>query len=253
MIKNIHCIKVDGKELKTEKEFIGYYLKKLGDFKKADKDFIELPFVKNERKWVLEILHDFEPADNDAKVFKINLGRYLASFLNGRSWVAEEEFKNHPNNFEKSVDEEAEKDFSQAVKWFEDQISNVTESELIKKFIEQQIAKTEATSVKWLNEVKDLSTNYRLKGHFKSGQKFLAYLKEQLYELTENRIYFIKNGKQVMSSWDFLTSTGLVKSVKDKHGVTINPTHNFKLLKLVRLQFFENAKQKFIEERTLNH
>ena len=69
-------------------------------------------------------------------------------------------------------------------------------------------------------------------------------------EKEENKIYLIKGGKQVVSSWEFMQQTGTLDRMKQK-GITINPTHSFELLKQTRQELFEKAKQNFSEERKM--
>lgn len=69
-------------------------------------------------------------------------------------------------------------------------------------------------------------------------------------EKEENKIYFIKGGKQIVSSWEFMQQTGMIDGMKQK-GITINPIHSFELLKQTRQELFEKAKQNFLEERKM--
>ncbi|MDQ3049374.1 MAG: hypothetical protein M3Q95_00665 [Bacteroidota bacterium] len=79
---------------------------------------------------------------------------------------------------------------------------------------------------------------------------FLESLIEKIKN-ESNNIYLIKGGKQVMSTWDYLEKTDFIKKLYEEHGAIMNPTHDFKLLKPVRLELYEQAKTSFIEERNL--
>jgi hypothetical protein len=240
MIKSYYCIKVGNKEIKTEKEFTDVYLSKLKELKKADKNFIELPFVENERKWVVEMLEDFEPADKASELFKKNLFRFLGGFLNKRLLVAEEEFKSLPENFENSVNEISIEIFKQATDNYKEKIDLITDKNVLQNFINDQIKHCESTSQQWLAKA-DFSS-YHLKGEFIGGQKYLSFLKDRLTELQEKVTYLFKDGKRVTSYYDFAKS----------QGIKINPTHNFDLLKEHRLELFKKEVKKFEEERVVD-
>ena len=59
-----------------------------------------------------------------------------------------------------------------------------------------------------------------------------------------------KGGKEV-SFWNCATEGGMIKHFS-KSGFVFNPTHNFELLKPIRLQLFEKFKLGFIDERRIN-
>lgn len=73
----------------------------------------------------------------------------------------------------------------------------------------------------------------------------------ELWEEEPNAVYLFKNGKRVSSTYDFLKDIGFVERMQSEHGFTINPTHNFELLKETRRGLFEEWKTAFIEERTI--
>jgi hypothetical protein len=56
-----------------------------------------------------------------------------------------------------------------------------------------------------------------------------------------------------MSTWDFLTKTGFIENMKEKHGAILNPTHDFDLLKEARFEQFKEWQAEFVNERNLNH
>lgn len=70
-------------------------------------------------------------------------------------------------------------------------------------------------------------------------------------EAEEGVTYLYKNGKQMMSAWKFFTQTGTLERF-EKAGMSMNPVHNFELLKPYRLEKFKAAKKLFIEEREIN-
>lgn len=88
--------------------------------------------------------------------------------------------------------------------------------------------------------------------------KFLEWLKELQKndgtdaekEQDENRVHLIKGDKQVMTWWDFLNEAGIVDAIKQKGA--FNPIHSFELLKTIKLEQYEKARQSFVEERELN-
>ena len=66
--------------------------------------------------------------------------------------------------------------------------------------------------------------------------------------------YFDKNPKEggiEISLWDYLEQSGIIDKAK-KLGKTINPTHNFELLKQTRIEQYAIKKDKFVKERELN-
>ena len=80
-----------------------------------------------------------------------------------------------------------------------------------------------------------------------------CYLLARLRQLNEStqrgetdneRVYFIKNGKQQMPIYDF------VKAINPES--PINPTHNYELLKEHRLKTYKDAEGKFIEQRNID-
>lgn len=70
-------------------------------------------------------------------------------------------------------------------------------------------------------------------------------------ESEEGTIYLFKNGKRIMSDYEFLEHTGLDKTFKAK-GISFPPLHNAEILKASRLERFEQAKIKLIEERRID-
>lgn len=75
-------------------------------------------------------------------------------------------------------------------------------------------------------------------------QPYTDSASEEPQETEENRIYFIKDGQQQMPVYDF------VKAINPD--APINPTHNFDLLKQHRLNTYNDAEAKFIEQRNIN-
>lgn len=67
----------------------------------------------------------------------------------------------------------------------------------------------------------------------------------------EGVTYLYKNGKRMMSTWNFLTKTGMLDRMA-KAGITFNPVHDFEKLKPFRLEEYAIAKKSFIEEREIN-
>ncbi|HXH19660.1 MAG TPA: hypothetical protein VNJ07_11325, partial [Chitinophagales bacterium] len=52
--------------------------------------------------------------------------------------------------------------------------------------------------------------------------------------------------------YEMLKVSGQLDRWKKERGIILNPTHNFKLLKPVRLELFEKAKKDFIHERKVS-
>jgi hypothetical protein len=77
--------------------------------------------------------------------------------------------------------------------------------------------------------------------------------------ITPNRFIQIKRyieyGKKLLSSrqnnWESMQKSGLLEALQNI-GLTINPTHNFEMLRSKRIELIENEKKKFIEERDIN-
>lgn len=67
----------------------------------------------------------------------------------------------------------------------------------------------------------------------------------------DDRIVFYSKGKRQMSGWEFMSKSGLIDRMAKK-GMTINPTHDYELLKPVRKGLYDKAKDNFIKERTLD-
>lgn len=60
----------------------------------------------------------------------------------------------------------------------------------------------------------------------------------------DDKIYFIKDNQQQMPVYDFIKAMN--------PDASINPTHNFELLKAHRLKMYDKAEQEYIAERTVN-
>ena len=167
MGNSYYCIQHEGKELKTLKDLEAWYMNKIKELQKADKEFNELPFVEEERKMVIDILKDFVPTDNESEIFKNVLWRYLSSFLNMRLFVAKE--KHEP----------AQDRFPGIYLWFLEQMDMIKDADLQKKFIEGEIERTEKTSLEWIRKGADFKQKH-LKAEFEGGQKYLAFLKDRI-------------------------------------------------------------------------
>lgn len=60
----------------------------------------------------------------------------------------------------------------------------------------------------------------------------------------DDKIYFIKDNAQQMPIYDFIKAMN--------PDASINPTHNFELLKAHRMKMYDKAEQEYIAERTIN-
>lgn len=81
---------------------------------------------------------------------------------------------------------------------------------------------------------------------------YIDFLKGDILEITDNRIYFIKDGKRQMSGFDWITEIDKARGKKELSKVIL-PTHNFEMLKAHRLKnVFEADKAKLIEENRIN-
>lgn len=68
-----------------------------------------------------------------------------------------------------------------------------------------------------------------------------------------NVVKWYENGKKVKSDWDFMTDSGIIKGMKERFNVDINPTHDFNMLKRHRLKQYETYLSEIKNERELNH
>lgn len=104
--------------------------------------------------------------------------------------------------------------------------------------------------LQWSNEYLkrfDLGTPYHL-----LLSNYIDFLKGDISEITDDRIYFIKDGKRQMSGFDWINEIEKArgeKNISDK----ILPTHSFEMLKAHRIKnVFEADKAKLIEENRIN-
>ncbi len=236
-----------GRELKTEKDFIAFYMEYTKEQKHFNPLFDELEFLKQERKDISELIEINEPIDVASGQFKFELTKYLAGFLNRKLFVFQEAEKNSPENFENSANEIALKEFNHHVKVFEEKMKAILDKQTQIDFIKNEVEKTKSTIQNWLSEGLSNSTNYHDKGEFEAGQKYLSYLKNSL-ETVDTNIYWIKDGKQVLSTWDYIQ-----ECTSDNFKANFTPFHDFNLLKENRLTQFKEKQTEFIEFRELNH
>lgn len=218
MSKSYYCIKHDNKELKTLEDLQGWYMNKIRELQKEDKDFDELPFVEDERKIVIDTLSEFVPDDNDSALFKNALWRYLSTFLNARLWVAKDKHDTESDHYPRII------------KWYNESIEMLKDKNLRIKFVKEEIVRAEENSLDWIKKGADFNDK-RLKAEFEAGQKYLEFLKS-----TEQGFHLEAQEGGI---------------VEDQKVFKLNPTHNFELLKEHRKKYFEERKSRFISDRKL--
>lgn len=69
---------------------------------------------------------------------------------------------------------------------------------------------------------------------------------------SEEKIYLYKDGKKQMSEYEFFKQIGSFENL-EKFGMTLNPVHDFNLLKPKRQTDFDKFKSSFLDERKLNN
>lgn len=104
--------------------------------------------------------------------------------------------------------------------------------------------------LQWSNEYLnrfDLGTPYHL-----LLSNYIDFLKGDISEITDDRIYLYKGGKRQMSAFGFITDIEKARGKKIISDIIL-PIHNFKMLKAHRLKnVFEAEKAKLIEENKIN-
>lgn len=162
-----YFIERDGKQLKTVKELQDWYLNKVKEQTNTNNEFNLPAFIEEERKIVFAILENFEPIDDESKVFNHTLKYYYASFLDTKKRIAD--FDHNPSNEE----------LIKVINRFSDCLDDVKDDVLKRKFIEQEILRVEAQSLSNL-KIMNFAGHDFMKDEFNVNQNFLIYLKEVL-------------------------------------------------------------------------
>jgi len=160
----------------TLEELKNHYIKKLGEQRKKNKDFLELPFLQQEREKVIAIWKKEKSPTKKAMLFRL-----LASFLNFRLPDAEMKYKNHPSNIEEASKLEAEKHFNKAIKYYELRLEKITTPEL-KRMVNRDLMSKCEKSISDLLTKGDLN-RFDMRAHLIAEQKYYEYLKSKEKEI----------------------------------------------------------------------
>lgn len=166
MSNNTYYIEHDGKQLRTFNELKDWYLNAIKAKKKANPDFNECLMAETERQHVVTIINELIPTDNESRLFKKALFQYLINFLYSR---AKSVF--YPSRLPNDI-------FLEHLSWFNQRFEVLTDENLQKKLIQNEIERYERISLDWSQHV-DISDPL-FEPVFDAGQMFLSHLKTKI-------------------------------------------------------------------------